>query len=227
MLAGRAGIDEVIGQAGVRVLPRRRARLAAIDPPPPPLAQGPRVRPKRSVSEAYRDPDSLTRRAFGAIDPVPDENAPAYRAAELPASNGVATARSLARFYAALIGSVPNGRRLFAPATLTLARTEESAGQDRVLAVNTRFGLGYLLHGPACPLLSPGSFGHPGRGGSLAFADPESGVAFGYVTNGMRKSVTADPRAQALVRAVRECLAAHEKGRAGAGIQPLPEAGRR
>ncbi len=49
----------------------------------------------------------------------------------------------------------------------------------------------------------PSSFGHPGRGGSLGFADPDSGIAFGYVTNGMRKGVTADPRAQALVRAVR------------------------
>uniref|UniRef100_UPI00117F5A74 serine hydrolase domain-containing protein n=1 Tax=Streptomyces alboverticillatus TaxID=173770 RepID=UPI00117F5A74 len=87
------------------------------------------------------------------------------------------------------------------------ARTEESAGPDRVLVVNTRFGLGYMLHGPASPLLAPGSFGHPGRGGSLAFADPESGIAFGYVTNGMQKNVTADPRAQALVRAVGRALA--------------------
>jgi hypothetical protein len=40
----------------------------------------------------------------------------------------------------------------------------------------------------------------------LGFADPESGIAFGYVTNGMRKGVTADPRAQALVRAVRSAI---------------------
>jgi CubicO group peptidase (beta-lactamase class C family) len=167
---------------------------------------GLRLRPKRSVAEAYGDPQSLTRRAFGAIDPLPDENDPAYRAAELPASAGIATARALARFYAAMLGEVDGGARLFAPATLTLARTEESSGPDRVLVVNTRFGLGYMLHGPASPLLAPGSFGHPGRGGSLGFADPESGVAFGYVTNGLQKGVTADPRAQALVRAVRSAL---------------------
>ncbi|MYZ35812.1 serine hydrolase domain-containing protein [Streptomyces sp. MnatMP-M17] len=161
-----------------------------------------RLRPKRSVSEAYQDTGSLTRRAFGVIDPRPDENDPAYRAAVLPGSGGISTARALARCYAAMIGPV-DGHRLFAPATLTLARTEESAGPDRVLVVATRFGLGHMLHGPAAPLLGPGSFGHPGRGGSLGFADPESGIAFGYVTNGMRKGVTADPRAQALVRAVR------------------------
>ncbi|MGP3922366.1 serine hydrolase domain-containing protein [Streptomyces sp. 8N616] len=206
-MAGPLGLDLWIGLPEAERA--RVGRLAAIETPTPPAAQGLRVRAKRSVSDAYRDPASLTRRAFGAIDPLPDENDPAYRAAELPASNGVATARSLARFYAALIGPDANsGRRLFAPATLTLARTEESAGPDHVLVVNTRFGLGYMLHGPASPLLSPASFGHPGRGGSLAFADPETGIAFAYVTNGMQQNVTADPRAQALVRALRDCRAA-------------------
>ncbi|MFE7750449.1 serine hydrolase domain-containing protein [Streptomyces sp. NPDC057428] len=183
----------------------RIGRIGPVEAPPAEGGGTLRVRPKRSVVEAYADPDSLTRRAFGAIAPFPDENDPAYRAAELPASNGVATARGLARCYAAMIGEV-DGQRLFAPATLTLARTEESAGPDRVLVVSTRFGLGYMLHGPAAPLLGPGSFGHPGRGGSLGFADPESGIALGYVTNGLQKGVTADPRAQALVRAVRSAL---------------------
>ncbi len=72
-----------------------------------------------------------------------------------------------------------------------------------MLVVNTRFGLGYMLHGSACPLLGPGSFGHPGRGGSLGFADPESGTSFGYVTNTLHRSVTSDPRTQALVRTLR------------------------
>ncbi|SFY47274.1 serine hydrolase domain-containing protein [Streptomyces sp. F-1] len=165
-----------------------------------------RLRPKRAVTEAWADPDSLTRRAFAAITPMPDENDPAYRAASLPASNGIATADGLARVYASLIGDVDGGTRLFSPATTELARAEHSAGPDRVLVVNTRFGLGYMLHGSASPLLSPGSFGHPGRGGSLGFADPESGIAFGYVTGGFRASVTADPRAQSLVRALRTAL---------------------
>ena len=165
-----------------------------------------RARPKRSVSEAYANPDSLTRRAFGAITPMPDENDPVYRAAVLPASNGIATADGLARVYASLIGELDGGTRLFTPETTKLARAERSSGPDRVLVISTRFGLGYMLHGSASPLLSETSFGHPGRGGALGFADPESGIAFGYVTNGFRKSVTADPRAQALVRAVRASL---------------------
>lgn len=177
--------------------------VAQVEAPPAPGVL--RTRPKRAVVEAYADPDSLTRRAFAAITPMPDENDPAYRAAVLPASNGIATADGLARFYAALTGEV-DGVRLFSPETTAKARAEHSAGPDRVLVVNTRFGLGYMLHGPASPLLSPGSFGHPGRGGALGFADPESGIAFGYVTNGFRTSVTADARAQALVRAVRAAV---------------------
>lgn len=204
--------DEIAGPVGAELwvgLPASSAdrvgRVAQLEAPATD-ASALRMRPKRSVSEAYANPDSLTRRAFGAITPMPDENDPAYRAAELPASNGIATADGLARFYASLIGEVDGGVRLFTPETAELARTERSSGPDRVLVINTRFGLGYMLHGGASPLLSDGSFGHPGRGGALGFADPESGIAFGYVTNSFRKSVTADPRAQALVRAVRTTL---------------------
>ncbi|WP_328790122.1 MULTISPECIES: serine hydrolase domain-containing protein [unclassified Streptomyces] len=203
-IAEPLGLDFWIG------LPETEAdRVGRVAPVEPPESAGMlRTRPRRNVSEAYADPDSLTRRAFAAIAPLPDENDPAYRAAELPASNGIGTARALARFYGATIGVVEDGARIFTPATTELAGREHSAGPDRVLVVNTRFGPGYMLHGPASPLLSPASFGHPGRGGSLAFADPEAGIGFGYVTNALAKSVTADPRAQALVRALKSSLSA-------------------
>ncbi|MEV2213799.1 serine hydrolase domain-containing protein [Streptomyces sp. NPDC050997] len=204
-IAGPLGLDLWLGLPQAEEAAGRTGRVGRIEDPEPAPGPGLRVRPKRSVTKAYDDPDSLTRRAFAAITPFPDQNDPAYRAAALPATNGIATADALARFYAALIGEV-DGIRLFDPATVAAARAEESAGPDRVLVVNTRFGLGYMLHGSASPLLGPGSFGHPGRGGALGFADPEAGVALGYVTNGFRKSVTADPRAQALVRAVRGVL---------------------
>ncbi|MFV0135369.1 serine hydrolase domain-containing protein [Streptomyces sp. HMX87] len=209
-IARPLGLDLWLGLPAAEEAAGRAGRVGRVDDPVP--SGGLRLRPKRSVTEAYEDPASLTRRAFAAITPFPDQNDPAYRAAALPATNAVATADGLARFYAALIGEVdaaPDRRvRLFEPRTLELARAEESAGPDRVLVVGTRFGLGYMLHGSASPFLGPGSFGHPGRGGALGFADPESGIAFGYVTNGFRKTVTADPRAQALVRAVRTALAA-------------------
>ncbi|MEU3613940.1 serine hydrolase domain-containing protein [Streptomyces sp. NPDC006872] len=202
-IAGPVGADLWLGlpaDAAARV-----GRVGHVDAPV--RAGALRTRPKQAVTDAYADPASLTRRAFAAITPLPDENDPAYRAAALPASNGIATADGLARFYASLIGEVEGGRRLLHPETVRLARGEQSSGPDRVLVVNTRFGLGYMLHGAASPLLSPGAFGHPGRGGALGLADPESGIAFGYVTNGFRTSVTADPRAQALLRAVRTAAA--------------------
>ncbi|MER7518972.1 serine hydrolase domain-containing protein [Streptomyces sp. NPDC126499] len=203
-IARPLGLDLWIGLPAEEA--HRVGRLGPVEEREPADSPALKLRPKPAVTAAYQDPESLTRRAFGVIDPRPDENDPVYRAAELPGSAGVATARALARFYASTLGPVDGGPRLFAPATLALARTEESAGPDRVLVVGTRFGLGHMLHGPASPLLGPGSFGHPGRGGSLGLADPDTGIAFGYVTNGMRKTVTADPRAQSLLRAVRASL---------------------
>ncbi|MGW5046247.1 serine hydrolase domain-containing protein [Streptomyces griseoluteus] len=201
-IAAPAGADVWLGLPAAE-----QARVGRVGPVSAPETPGAlKVRPKRAVADAYADPASLTRRAFAAITPLPDENAPAYRSAALPASNGIATADGLARVYASLIGEVDGGTRLFTAETTELARAEASAGPDRVLVVGTRFGLGFMLHGPASPLLSPTAFGHPGRGGALAFADPASGVSFGYVTNGFQGGVTADPRAQALVRAVRGSL---------------------
>ncbi|MER5940352.1 serine hydrolase domain-containing protein [Streptomyces sp. NPDC001928] len=205
-IAGPLGAEFWLGLPAAEEAAGRAGRVGRVEGPEPAAGAVLRARPKRSVTEAYQDPDSLTRRAFAAITPFPDQNDPAYRASALPATNGIATADGLARVYAALIGEV-DGVRLFAPATVELARTEESSGPDRVLVVNTRFGLGYMLHGSASPLLGPGSFGHPGRGGALGFADPETGIALGYVTNGFRKTVTADPRAQGLIRGLRASLA--------------------
>ncbi|MGW2617642.1 serine hydrolase domain-containing protein [Streptomyces sp. NPDC001500] len=206
--------DEIARPAGADLwlgLPAaQRARVGRVGQVEAPVRAGAlKTRPKPAVAAAYADPHSLTRRAFAAITPLPDENDDAYRAASLPASNGIATADGLARFYASLIGEVEGGTRLLRPETVALARGEQSSGPDRVLVVNTRFGLGPMLHGAASPLLSPASFGHPGRGGALGLADPESGLAFGYVTNGFRTSVTADPRAQALLRALRAATATH------------------
>ncbi|MFE7439099.1 serine hydrolase domain-containing protein [Streptomyces chartreusis] len=205
-IAGPLGAELWLGLPAAEEAAGRAGRVGRVEAPEPASGAVLKARPKRSVTDAYTDPDSLTRRAFAAITPFPDQNDPAYRASALPATNGIATADGLARVYAALIGEV-DGVRLLDAATVESARAEESSGPDRVLVVNTRFGLGYMLHGTASPLLGPGSFGHPGRGGALGFADPEAGIALGYVTNGFRKTVTADPRAQGLMRALRASLA--------------------
>ncbi|GAA2748098.1 serine hydrolase domain-containing protein [Kitasatospora cinereorecta] len=208
------GLDLWIGLpagAGARV-----GRL--VDLPAPDAAKvgpnGMRVRPKQNVVDAYRDPASLTARAFAAVRTSVDLNDPAVQAAEVPGAGGIGTARSVARFFAALIGAADRhggapGERLpalFEARTLAEAMGPAVQGPDRILIVNTTFGHGFFRHGPTSPMASPASFGHPGRGGSLGFADPELGIGFGYVTNGMQPGVTGDIRSRGLIAAVRACL---------------------
>ena len=132
-------------------------------------------------------------------------NTRAVHASEMPAANGITTAASLARMYAASIGEV-DGVRLFGDDTLASARAEQSRGADACLVVNTRFGLGFMLNDDEIPLLGDGSFGHAGAGGSLGFADPESGVAFGYVMNQMGAGLLIDERPARLIEVLRETL---------------------
>ncbi|MFI6844142.1 serine hydrolase domain-containing protein [Kitasatospora sp. NPDC050467] len=189
-----------------------------VDLPAPEAARtgpsGLRLRPKQSVRDAYQDPASLTARAFASVRPGVDLNDPAVQAAEIPGAGGIGTARSLARFYAALVGAADRHGSgagealppLLGAEVLTRAAGPVVSGPDRVLIVNSTFGLGFFRHGPTALMASPASFGHPGRGGSLGFADPDLGLGFGYVTNGMQPGVTGDIRSRNLIRAVRGCL---------------------
>jgi CubicO group peptidase (beta-lactamase class C family) len=155
---------------------------------------------------AWRDPQSLSNRAFAVTDPAEiDFNSAEVQAAELPSSNGIGTARSLARMYAAVIGEVDN-IRLLRPETITAATKEQAGGKDQVMLMPSRFSAGYMLPVEDNPMTGPQAFGHTGRGGSLGFADPEHGIAFGYVMNNII-SGSDDVRATSLVDAVRRCLA--------------------
>lgn len=161
----------------------------------------------RELVAAWRDPNSFSNRAFQVTDPAEiDFNSPEVQAAELPASNGIGTARGLARMYAALIGEV-DGVRLLDPGTLASATKEQASGADQVMVVvPSRFSSGYMLPTETNPMVGPDSFGHTGRGGSLGFADPEHGIAFGYAMNHIIGGPD-DVRATSLVDAVRRSLA--------------------
>lgn len=88
---------------------------------------------------------------------------------------------SLARLYAALIGNV-DGIRLIGPDLIDQARRPESSGTDEVLRFRSDWGLGFMLPGGTMwpDIGVPGLFGHTGASGSLAFADPENELAFGF-----------------------------------------------
>ncbi|WP_405805641.1 beta-lactamase family protein [Streptomyces sp. NBC_00210] len=161
----------------------------------------------RELVAAMLDPNSFSNRAFSVTDPADiDFNAPEVQAAELPASNGVGTARGLARMYAALIGDV-DGVRILTPETLASATKEQASGADQVMVLPSRFSSGYMLPTETNPIAGPHSFGHTGRGGSLGFADPEHGIAFGYAMNHIIGGPN-DVRATSLVDAVRRSLMA-------------------
>ncbi len=155
--------------------------------------------PAGLVAKAFLNPPSM---ALGA------NNAP-WREAEIPAANGHGTARAIARVYAALAnGGEIDGVRLLRPEGVERCRTEQSHGPDLVLQRSTRFGLGFMLpqDEDGARIGRPGAFGHPGAGGSLGFADPETRVSFGYAMNQMGPHILLDPRATALIDATYSCL---------------------
>ncbi|NED19638.1 beta-lactamase family protein [Streptomyces sp. SID9913] len=159
----------------------------------------------REQVAAWRDPNSFSNRAYAVTDPAEiDFDSPEVQAAELPASNGIGTAHALARMYAALIGDV-DGVRLLTQETLASATREQTGGKDQVMLIPSRFSAGYMLPTDTNPMTGPNAFGHTGRGGSLGFADPEHGIAFGYVMNHIVGG-SGDVRALSLVNAVRMSL---------------------
>jgi CubicO group peptidase (beta-lactamase class C family) len=103
-----------------------------------------------------------------------------WRRAQVPSTNGHGTAAGVARMYAALL----EPGRLLSPALLAEATTAQSQGYCPILHEDVTFGLGFkptVPHRPFGP--NPRSFGHFGTGGAVGFADPDAGVAFGYVMN--------------------------------------------
>ncbi|QIS21896.1 serine hydrolase domain-containing protein [Nocardia terpenica] len=158
----------------------------------------------RPVVAAAQDPESLFNRAFAVTDPDIDFTSAAVQSAEIPSSNGIGTARGLARIYAALIGEV-DGVRLLTAETLADATAEQAAGIDRVTMIPDRYASGYLLPTEDFAFGGPHSFGHPGRGGSIGFADPTRGLAFAYVTNHIVEAAE-DPRAAGLIAALESAV---------------------
>jgi CubicO group peptidase (beta-lactamase class C family) len=162
-------------------------------------------------------PDSVQARAGqlgGAFDPASGYmNTRAFRAAELPFGNMFTDARSLARMYAATVSEV-DGVRLLEPATverMTVVQTDKTrmnglpAGLELPADRSFYMSLGFWRACPPMPWIGPGSFGHPGSGGSVAFGEPDAGVGFGYVTN-LWSFRIGEPRASNLAAAVRSCL---------------------
>jgi CubicO group peptidase (beta-lactamase class C family) len=170
------------------------------------LSGGDDVAPElRELLEQFIGPESLLRRALTLTNTfdISDWNTRAVHAAEIGAANGITNARSLSRMYAGLIGSLPDapGAPLFTPEQIELARHRETYDNDRVIYLKTSFGLGYMLASTFSPFGGAASFGHPGLGGSVGFADPDNDIAVGYVMNRLFQNLAADPRSRGLIKA--------------------------
>jgi CubicO group peptidase (beta-lactamase class C family) len=119
---------------------------------------------------------------------------------EVPAGGGVGTARAMARAYGVF---ATGGRELKLRAETLKALMAPAVPAvfgfyDECVKGEMCFSLGFCKPGPTSPFGHPTSFGHPGAGGSFAFADPEAGIGYAYVTNRMGTTLPFDPRDVAL-----------------------------
>jgi CubicO group peptidase (beta-lactamase class C family) len=177
-------------------------RVAEIFPAPPPPPGQP-----NPMADLVKNPESVSAKAI--MNPPTTmlpatTNSRAWRGAEIPGANGHANARALSRLYGALArGGDVDGLRVMNSSELPRCYTEQSKGTDAVLGFTTRFSLGFMMSLPGSPLgPNARSFGHPGAGGSLGFADPDTKIGFGYAMNQMGSGMLLDPRAAALIDAV-------------------------
>ena len=161
----------------------------------------------------YRDlitPGTLQRRTFTSpygLNSVSGMNRPENRGREFVSFGGIGSASALAKLYAMLAnGGQIDGRKFFTSKTLKLMATTISDGLDRIFEIPIAFSAGLMkdatkakrkLFGP-----SANAFGHPGAGGSHAFADPENRIGFAHVMNQMEQSVLPNDKSLRLVDAI-------------------------
>ena len=204
-VAGPLGLEFWIGLPPDHAAPLARLIAATMEPG---------ATPSSFALAAMTDPTSIAAAIVnnsGGYLAEPDQ--PLYHAAEIPAAGGIATARGLARLYRPLAaGGSAGGIRLIGPETLAEASQVHAAtAVDASLRAPTRFGLGFARSvGTVSPgdtvALGAAAFGHSGAGGSIGFADPDAGLAFGYVMNRMGTGLGLNDRGQSLVDATYRAL---------------------
>jgi CubicO group peptidase (beta-lactamase class C family) len=166
------------------------------------------VMPAALVAASFNPVGLLARSAAlprGVVPWAGDYNRDDVRAIEIPSANGIGTAGAVAQLYgAAATGDAALGLTPTVLSELMAEPTAPSRGRrDKVLRVNTVFSLGLSKPAPLCLFgSSEKAFGTPGLGGSFGFADPDTGIGFGYVMNRMGFHLCSDPRELALRQAL-------------------------
>ena len=136
---------------------------------------------------------------------------PAGHQAEVPAANGIMTARDLAKMYACLgnYGAL-DGARILSEERVRIMSEQQTCRPDLVIMLDVPFSLGYMTGGvegwPQGPRAS--AFGHAGLGGSIGYCDPDVEMAFGFTTNALSMDLVGYGRTAALADAARTCAEA-------------------
>ncbi len=134
---------------------------------------------------------------------------------EVPSGGGVGTARAIARAYSVFatggheLGLMPKTLEALSAPPIPSA----NGFHDDGLMGDVSFSLGFMKPSRVWRFGSERSFGSPGSGGSLGFADPDAGVGYAYVTSQMGTALTGDPRELALRDAVYSIVAPTRTGR--------------
>jgi CubicO group peptidase (beta-lactamase class C family) len=187
--------------------------------------------PKQFYADLVR-PGTLARKTFTSpygLNAISQMNSVEIRQQPIVSFGGIGSASALAKFYSMLAnGGKADGQTFFSGETLKWMKTTLSDGVDRVFQMPTAFSAGFMkdttkLQGTAVSsppnsegrignrpslvtsrLFDPSrtSFGHPGAGGSHAFADPEYKIAFAYVMNQMEQSLLPNEKSLRLVDAI-------------------------
>lgn len=128
---------------------------------------------------------------------------------EVPSGNAVSTARGIAHAYGVFgNGGSEIGLRSATLDLLAAPATPSTHGfyDECLKGDGVQFSLGFMKPSPVWSFGSARSFGSPGSGGSLGFADPSAGVGYAYVTSQMGTALTGDPRDVALRHALDAAL---------------------
>jgi CubicO group peptidase (beta-lactamase class C family) len=136
-----------------------------------------------------------------------DEHRVYARNLEVPSGNAVGTAQAIAHAYGVFATGGALGLRQETLDLLAAAAVPPTHGfYDECMKGDVQFSLGFMKSCPAFPFGSASSFGSPGAGGAMGFADPETGIGYGYVTSQMGTTLTGDPRDVALRDALSAAL---------------------
>lgn len=159
---------------------------------------------------AFMTSGSLTSRSFASprgLHSAASMNDAVVRQACYPGWGGIGTASALAKFYAMLANDgCFDGKRYLKTDLLHAIQHAGTQGPDRILHIQTRFSNGFMrdpLHPDGTKMRrifgpSAAAFGHPGAGGSVAFADPTTGIGCAYVMNQMEPGVLPTAKSSGL-----------------------------